>query len=62
MGAILLAGEQWHVVEPRPITVLDRIGSGDGFVGGLLYGLLRGWEPESGFSLPGPLEPWPPPS
>ena len=45
-GAILLAGEQWHVVEPRPITVLDRIGGGDGFVGGLLYGLLRGWEPE----------------
>lgn len=44
-GAILLAGDQWHVVEPRPITVLDRIGGGDGFVGGLLYGILRGWEP-----------------
>ncbi|HHT42095.1 MAG TPA: sugar kinase [Firmicutes bacterium] len=45
-GAVLLAGEEWHVVEPRPITVLDRIGGGDGFVGGLLYGILRGWEPE----------------
>ena len=45
-GAILLAGDQWHVVEPRPITVLDRIGGGDGFVGGLLYGILRGWESE----------------
>ncbi len=32
--------------EPRRITVLDRIGGGDGFVGGLLYGLLRGWDSE----------------
>jgi 2-dehydro-3-deoxygluconokinase len=36
----------WHVVEPREITVLDRIGGGDGFVGGLLYAILKGWEPE----------------
>lgn len=43
-GAILLAGDEWHVVEPRPIIVLDRIGGGDGFVGGLLYAILRGWE------------------
>jgi 2-dehydro-3-deoxygluconokinase len=45
-GAIMLEGENWHVVEPREITVLDRIGGGDGFVGGLLYGILNGWEPE----------------
>jgi 2-dehydro-3-deoxygluconokinase len=45
-GAIMLAGDSWHVVEPRPIGVLDRIGGGDGFVGGLLYGILRNWEPE----------------
>ena len=45
-GALLLAGDEWSVVEPRPIQVLDRIGGGDGFVGGLLYGLLRGMEPE----------------
>jgi 2-dehydro-3-deoxygluconokinase len=45
-GALLLAGDDWHVVEPREITVLDRIGGGDAFVGGLLYGILRGWEPE----------------
>jgi 2-dehydro-3-deoxygluconokinase len=45
-GAILLAGEDWHVIEPRSIHVLDRIGGGDGFVGGLLYGILKGWEPE----------------
>lgn len=45
-GAILLEGEDWHVVEPREIHVLDRIGGGDGFVGGLLYAILKGWEPE----------------
>jgi len=45
-GAILSVNGQWHVVEPRPITVLDRIGGGDGFVGGLLYAVLKGWEPE----------------
>ena len=45
-GAILAEGDNWHVVEPRQITVLDRIGGGDGFVGGMLYAILRGWEPE----------------
>lgn len=45
-GAIMLEGDQWQVIEPRKITVLDRIGGGDGFVGGLLYGILKGWEPE----------------
>jgi len=43
-GAIMSAGESWHVVEPREIRVLDRIGGGDGFVGGMLYAILRGWE------------------
>lgn len=45
-GAIMLAGDDWSVAEPREICVLDRIGGGDGFVGGMLYGLLKGWEPE----------------
>jgi len=45
-GAIMLEGNNWHVVEPREIGVLDRIGGGDGFVGGLLYGILREWAPE----------------
>lgn len=45
-GAIMAAGDEWHVVEPRDITVLDRIGGGDGFVGGMLYAILKGWEPE----------------
>ncbi len=45
-GAILLRDGEWHVAEPRPIQVLDRIGGGDGFVGGLLYGVLKGWSAE----------------
>jgi len=45
-GAITLKDDTWKVIEPRPIGVLDRIGGGDGFVGGLLYGLLKGWEIE----------------
>ena len=45
-GAILLDGDDWYVAEPREITVLDRIGGGDGFVGGLLYGTLKGWPGE----------------
>ncbi len=45
-GALMRAGDQWFVEEPRPIPVMDRIGGGDAFTGGLLYGILRGWEPE----------------
>ncbi|MCL2107468.1 MAG: sugar kinase [Oscillospiraceae bacterium] len=45
-GAVTSFGEEWTVIEPRPIQVLDRIGGGDGFVSGLLYGILKGWEPE----------------
>jgi len=45
-GAIMAEGDNWHVVEPRQITVLDRIGGGDGFVSGMLYAILKGWEPE----------------
>ena len=45
-GAIMSAGDEWHVVEPRQISVLDRIGGGDGFVGGMLYAALKGWEAE----------------
>ena len=45
-GAILLAGNEWYVEAPREIPVLDRIGGGDSYVGGMLYGILKGWEPE----------------
>ena len=45
-GGIMLEGENWHVVKPRDINVIDRIGGGDGFVGGLLYGVLKNWDSE----------------
>lgn len=45
-GAIMLSGDKWQVIEPRDIPVIDRIGGGDAFVGGMLYGVLRGWEDE----------------
>ncbi|MFO7820970.1 MAG: PfkB family carbohydrate kinase [Lentisphaeria bacterium] len=46
-GALMLAGDEWYVAEPREIGVLDRIGGGDGFVGGMLYAMLKSWKPES---------------
>jgi 2-dehydro-3-deoxygluconokinase len=45
-GAIVYENGHWHAITPRNITVLDRIGGGDGFVGGLLYAILREWSPE----------------
>ena len=50
-GALLSANGKWYQVDPMPIPVLDRIGGGDGFAGGLLYGILKGsvdpaWTPE----------------
>ena len=45
-GGIMLADGEWYVEMPREIQVMDRIGGGDGFVGGFLYGLVRGWENE----------------
>jgi len=45
-GAITLFGDTWTIIEPRTIQVLDRIGGGDGFAGGLLYGILKEMKPE----------------
>lgn len=46
-GAILFKDNQWQVAPQREIQILDRIGGGDGFVGGLLYSLLKGWDGET---------------
>ncbi len=43
-GALVTDGNEWEIIKPREIGVLDRIGGGDGFVGGLLYGILKGWD------------------
>lgn len=45
-GAIMLVYEEWFIEPQREIPILDRIGGGDGFVAGLLYAILKGWEPE----------------
>jgi 2-dehydro-3-deoxygluconokinase len=45
-GAMLYDTHEWHIIPPRTIDILDRIGGGDGFAGGFLYGLLQGWDPE----------------
>lgn len=45
-GAIVYENNNWHIVEPREIRVIDRIGGGDGFVGGLLYSILKEWDSE----------------
>ncbi len=43
-GALVTDSNDWEIIKPREIGVLDRIGGGDGFVGGLLYGILKGWD------------------
>lgn len=45
-GAILYTDGQWYLEKPRPIPVLDRIGGGDAFVGGMLYAAVKQWAPE----------------
>ncbi|MDC7250023.1 MAG: PfkB family carbohydrate kinase [Sphaerochaetaceae bacterium] len=40
-GAIMNVENTWYIEEPRKIQVLDRIGGGDGFVGGILYSSLK---------------------
>lgn len=45
-GMIVWGDGEFHVAEPREIGVLDRIGGGDGSVGGMLYGILQGWPAE----------------
>jgi len=43
-GALVTDSKEWEIIKPRQIGVLDRIGGGDSFVGGLLYGILKGWD------------------
>ena len=45
-GAIMLADGKWYTELPREIQVYDRIGGGDGFVGGLLYAMAKDWPAE----------------
>ena len=45
-GALVLTGGEFYTAPPREVPVLDRIGGGDAFVGGMLYAMLRGWKPQ----------------
>ncbi|MDR2816019.1 MAG: PfkB family carbohydrate kinase [Proteiniphilum sp.] len=45
-GAIVYEQGNWYEAPLRRINVMDRIGGGDGFVGGLLYSILKGMAPE----------------
>ncbi|MGI6235625.1 MAG: PfkB family carbohydrate kinase [Christensenellales bacterium] len=45
-GALLYMDGAWYEAPLREIQVLDRIGGGDGFVGGLLYSILQNWPGE----------------
>jgi 2-dehydro-3-deoxygluconokinase len=41
-GAICYHQGQFHEVSPTKIEILDRVGGGDSFASGFLYGLLSG--------------------
>lgn len=45
-GMIVFGDGAVHTAPLREIGVLDRIGGGDGSVGGMLYGIMQGWDAE----------------
>lgn len=45
-GILLWNDGEFYLAPLRGIDVLDRIGGGDGSVGGVLYGILQGWDVE----------------
>jgi len=46
VAAFLDDGSQWHMSRRYDIRVVDRIGGGDAFAGGLIYALLENWKVE----------------
>lgn len=50
-SAVLWYDGQRHVAPTAELDVLDRIGGGDGFASGLVYGLLDGRAPEEALKL-----------
>ncbi len=45
-GILLWNDGEFYLAPLRDIDVIDRIGGGDGSVGGVLYGILKGWSVE----------------
>jgi 2-dehydro-3-deoxygluconokinase len=50
-GAVLWLDGQRYVSPTRELDVLDRIGGGDGFASGLIYGLINGRSPDESLRL-----------
>ena len=50
-GAVLCEKDKLFVLEPREVAVYDRIGGGDGFLSGFLYGILKGYGGEDCLKL-----------
>lgn len=50
-SAVLWLGGQEYVAPTTPLDVVDRIGGGDGFASGLIYGLISGRKPEEALRL-----------
>jgi 2-dehydro-3-deoxygluconokinase len=50
-AAVLWLDGQRYVSPTCQLDVIDRIGGGDGFAAGLLYGLLAGRQPEEALRL-----------
>ena len=46
-GGVLWAGGERHAAAVREVAVLDRVGSGDGFVSGLAWACLNGLGPQA---------------
>jgi len=44
-SGLLYDGQQFYESKRYEIQIVDRIGAGDAFSGGLIFGLLSGWEP-----------------
>lgn len=45
-GAVVVAGDEVHVVDAEPVTrLVDTTGAGDQFAGGFLYGYTKGLDP-----------------
>ncbi len=50
-SAVLWAGGETYQAKEAQLDVLDRVGGGDGFASGLIYGLLSGKDPQTALDL-----------
>jgi len=50
-SAVLWSGRTTYRAKEAQLDVLDRVGGGDGFASGLIYGLLSGKDPQTALDL-----------